>query len=102
MVLVAEPTPFGLHDLGLAVEAFRPRGVPLGVVVNRADLGDRSVQAFCAGAGLPVLAELPFRREIAAACARGVPFDAAGEELRGLIEDLAASVRGLVRREVAA
>ncbi len=71
VVLVTEPTPFGLHDLKLAVEAFRPLGMPLGVVVNRAGVGGTDIQGYCAGVGVPVWAEIPFSRAIAGAYARG-------------------------------
>jgi len=71
IVLVTEPTPFGLHDLKLAVEAFRPLGKPLGVVVNRAGIGDEKVQQFCREQNLGVWAELPYSRAVAEAYARG-------------------------------
>lgn len=70
VLLVTEPTPFGLHDLALAIDALRPLGLPMGVVVNRAD-DDRRVQDFCAGHGVPVLAELPNDRRVAETYARG-------------------------------
>ena len=71
IVLVSEPTPFGLYDLDLAHEAFAPLGKPMGVVVNRADIGTRDVYDFCRRAELPILAEIPFQRNIAEAYARG-------------------------------
>ena len=70
VVLVTEPTPFGLHDLALAVATLRPLGRPLGVVVNRAD-DDRRVQEYCQAENLPVLAELPDDRRVAETYARG-------------------------------
>lgn len=70
VVLVAEPTPFGLHDLSLAVKTLRLLGLPLGVVVNRAD-SDRRVQDFCLDQRLPLLAELPDDRLVAETYARG-------------------------------
>lgn len=70
VVLVTEPTPFGLHDLTLAVATLRPLGRPLGVVVNRAD-DDRRVQEYCQAENLPVLAELPDDRRVAEIYARG-------------------------------
>lgn len=70
VVLVTEPTPFGLHDLALAVATLRPLGRPLGVVVNRAD-DDRRVQDYCQAENLPVLAELPDDRRVAETYARG-------------------------------
>lgn len=71
VVLASEPTPFGLHDLTLAVEAFRPLGMPLGVIINRAGLGDDRINRFCQAEGLPVLAEIPFSRDLAGAYSRG-------------------------------
>ncbi len=93
IVLVTEPTPFGLHDLRLAVEAFAPLGRPMGVVVNRAGLGDSGVQDYCAGRGLPVWAEIPHSREVAQAYSRGEIAPLAVPELRAIFERLAGSVR---------
>lgn len=70
VLLVTEPTPFGLHDLSLAIETIRPMGLPLGVIVNRAD-DDPRVQDFCRAQGIPVLAELPDDRRVAETYARG-------------------------------
>lgn len=95
LLLVAEPTPFGLHDLGVAFRALGAGKVPIGVVVNRAGLGNDCIRTFCHGVGLPILAEIPFRRDIAEACARGVPIDLMGEDLRAMMESLVRSLRKL-------
>lgn len=71
IVLVTEPTPFGLHDLTIAVDAIEPLGIPLGVVLNRSDVGDRGVHDFCIQRGIPLLAEIPHDRQIAEGYARG-------------------------------
>ena len=63
-ILVAEPTPFGMHDLALAVEVVRKLGIAAGVVVNRSDSGDRSIFRFCDDHHLPVLLEIPFDRKL--------------------------------------
>ncbi|HPW56083.1 MAG TPA: ATP-binding protein [Thermoanaerobaculaceae bacterium] len=81
-VLVTEPTPFGLHDLELAVEAVRRLQVPFGVVINRAGAGDARVADFCAREGISVLLEIPQERRIAEAYARGLPVVTAAPELR--------------------
>jgi len=72
IVLVTEPTPFGFYDFTLAWEAFSPLGKPMAVVVNRAGLGDGRVYEFCAEHGLPVVAEIPYRRDIAEHYSRGL------------------------------
>lgn len=71
ILMVTEPTPFGLHDLKLAVEAVRMLGMPCGLVINRADIGDRKVFDYAESEKLPVLLTIPFERRIAEAYSRG-------------------------------
>lgn len=71
ILLVTEPTPFGLHDLKLAVEVVRSLQIPLGVVINRDGLGDDRVDRFCEDQGIPVLMRIPYSRQIAEGIARG-------------------------------
>ncbi len=71
VVLVTEPTPFGLNDLALAVETVRTLHLPFGVVINRAGSGDRRVHDYCAAEGLDILAEIPDDRRVAESYARG-------------------------------
>lgn len=70
-VLVTEPTPFGLHDLRLAVDMVREIEVPFGVVVNRVGIGDGRVHSFCERENIPLLLEIPDDRRIAEAYSRG-------------------------------
>lgn len=71
VLLVTEPTPFGLHDLKLAVDMIRELKVPYGVVINRVGIGDGRVHAFCHEQGIPVLLEIPDDRQIAESYSRG-------------------------------
>jgi MinD superfamily P-loop ATPase len=71
VILVTEPTPFGLHDLKLAVGMIREIGLRFGVVINRADVGDDGVLRFCEDEGIRVLAEIPNDRRVAEAYSRG-------------------------------
>lgn len=71
VVLVAEPTPFGLHDLALAVPVVRELGIDCSVVVNRVGQGDDRVHAYCREQALPVLLDIPDDRGIAEAYSRG-------------------------------
>jgi MinD superfamily P-loop ATPase len=71
VLLVTEPTVFGLHDLTLAVEVIRKIGVPFGVALNRAGSGDYGVQRYCALADIPVLLQIPENRRIAEIYSRG-------------------------------
>jgi MinD superfamily P-loop ATPase len=71
IILVTEPTPFGLHDLKIAVEALSPLEIPFGVILNRSDIGDGEVRRFCDESKIPVLAEIPHSRRIAEGYATG-------------------------------
>jgi MinD superfamily P-loop ATPase len=71
VLMVTEPTPFGLHDLKLGVEAVRTLGIPCGLVINRADIGDNGVCEYAAKENIPVLLEIPFERKIAESYSTG-------------------------------
>jgi len=70
-ILVTESTPFGLHDLRLAVDVAARLGVPIGIVINRSDGKDQATLAFCTDHDLEVMMTIPFEREIAAIQSRG-------------------------------
>jgi len=71
VLLVTEPTPFGLYDLRLAVGAVKILGIPCGLIINRSDMGDDSVWEYAKETGIPILMEIPFERKIAEAYSRG-------------------------------
>jgi MinD superfamily P-loop ATPase len=71
-IMVTEPTPFGLHDLKLAVGAVRILGVPLGIIINRCDVGDERVVTYAREENIPILMEIPDDRKIAEAYSRGI------------------------------
>jgi len=93
VLLIAEATPFGRADLEIAVETVHTLGLPVAVVINRCDIGDRSVSEFCAARGLPVLAETPHQRAVAESYAEG--------DLDGVIETLAGALEALLDRLLA-
>jgi MinD superfamily P-loop ATPase len=72
VILVTEPTPFGLNDLKLAVEMLRSLNRRHGVVINRADSGDRRVHEYCRAESIAVLSELCDDRHVAEAYSRGL------------------------------
>jgi MinD superfamily P-loop ATPase len=71
VLLVTEPTPFGLHDLKLAVAMLRELGLPFGVVINRTGIGDGAALDYCATERIPVLLEVANDRAVAHAYSRG-------------------------------
>ena len=99
--MVTEPTPFGLHDLKLAVEAVRLLGIPCGLVVNRADIGDDKVFAYAREEGLPVLLTIPFERGIAEAYSRGETIIEALPQWRAKFLQLFADIEALIERGAA-
>lgn len=82
-LMVTEPTPFGLHDLSIAVEVAREvLGIPVGVVINRDGVGDDGVEAYCREHQVPILMRIPMDRRIAEAYSDGVPIVTALPEYR--------------------
>jgi MinD superfamily P-loop ATPase len=71
VLLVTEPTPFGLNDLKLAVEMVRALKLPLAVVINRADIGDDQTTRYCRQQRIDILTEIPDDRRVAEAYSRG-------------------------------
>lgn len=73
-LLVTEPTPFGLHDLKIAVEVLRKVAIPFGVVVNRAGIGDGKLYEYCSEENIRILLEIPYERKIAELYSKGISF----------------------------
>lgn len=89
VLLVTEPTPFGLHDLTLAVELVRELGLPFGAVVNREGIGDDRVERYCADEGIEILLRVPDDRRIAETYSVGRTILDALPEYRVVFESLA-------------
>jgi len=93
VILVTEPTPFGLHDLRLAVETVREIGIPCGVVVNRSDGSDGLISEYCSAEGITILLRVPNDRRVAEAYSRGdgllTSLPGLRQELKGLLVRIA-------------
>jgi MinD superfamily P-loop ATPase len=99
VLMVTEPTPFGLHDLRLAVEVARDElELPVGVVVNRDGVGDRGVDDYCAAESIPVLMRIPLDRRIAEAYSDGGVLVETLPEYRGQFQNLYAIIERLVEK----
>jgi len=96
-LLVTEPTPFGLHDLKLAVEMVRKLTIPCGVVINCADIGDEEVARYCENEGIPILMTVPWDRRIAEAYSRGIPLIDVLPEFQNSFSQLSAAIERLGR-----
>jgi len=88
VLLVTEPTPFGLNDLKLAVQMTQELGLPFGIVINRSDIGDQRVREYAANEGVSVLLEIPEDRRIAEAYSRGEMALSLGEKYRKMFARL--------------
>ncbi len=73
ILLVAEPTPFGLHDLKQMTGILHEMAIPAGVIINRDGIGNKAIDDFCKAEDLPVLLRIPFDRGIAEGTAKGQP-----------------------------
>ncbi len=74
VILVTEPTPFGLNDLKLMVNLVRELNIPFGVVINKSNLGDRKVYEYLHEEQIAILGEIPFNRSYAVQYAKGEIF----------------------------
>jgi MinD superfamily P-loop ATPase len=96
VLLVTEPTPFGLHDLKLAVGAVNILDIPCGLVINRSDLGDEKVKEYADHENLPILMEIPFDRQIAETYSRGELIVEAMPEWKEKFLELNEKIKALV------
>jgi MinD superfamily P-loop ATPase len=87
-VLVTEPTPFGLHDLVLAVKTLRILNIRFGVVIKRADIGDDKTEEYCRKEDITILSRIPMRREIAVAYSQGIPMIRCDGKYKELFHEL--------------
>ncbi len=94
IVLVTEPTPFGLNDLKLAVDMIRALKIPFGVIVNRCDVGDQNTHVYCDINDIEIMAEIPDDREIAEAYSRGEMACDAIPKYEALFTELLEDIQG--------
>jgi MinD superfamily P-loop ATPase len=97
VVMVTEPTPFGLHDLEIATEVVKQLGIPLGIVVNFAGIGDRGVYEFCEKMNIPIIMEIPYDRHIAELYSRGIPFTEEMPEWKPKFKQLLARIEEAIK-----
>jgi len=98
VLMVTEPTPFGLHDLKLALGAVKALEIPCGLVINRSDMGDEKVKEYAGKESIPVLMEIPFDRRIAEAYSRGELLVESMPEWREKFFELYQKIEAMVKR----
>lgn len=92
VILVTEPTPFGLHDLKITVELLLELKIPFGVVVNKAGLGNSDVYKFLYENQIELLAEIPFSLEFAQRYSAGQLLKEMPRELEKIYRNIIESV----------
>jgi MinD superfamily P-loop ATPase len=100
VLMVTEPTPFGLHDLKLAVEAVKILGIPCGLIINRADMGTDATASYARQENIPILMQIPFERRIAEAYARGQLIVEAFPEWKAKFGALPGAIESIIAGEV--
>ena len=96
-LLVTEPTPFGLNDLTLAVETVQKLGIPYGVILNRAGVGDGKTEEYCLKKNVPILMTIPLDTKIAELYSRGKPLVEGMPEFRNSFLSLFDSIGEMVK-----
>jgi len=98
VLLVTEPTPFGLNDLKLAVSMVKELKLPFAVVINQSDLGDDQVHQYCDRENIQIILEIPNDRRIAEAYSVGKMIvdvlPEYKEEFTGLYESISKGLEG--------
>jgi len=96
VILVTEPTPFGLHDMRIMVELLTELKKPFGVVVNKAGLGSQDVYSFMQENNMELLGEIPFSKEFAGKYSSGKLIDEFPEKwaviYQEMVDKLAAKI----------
>ena len=95
VILISEPTPFGLFDLTLAVETVRQLGLPFSVVINRDGIGNNDIYKYLEDEGIPLLAKIPNQRRIAEMYSRGEIIYQQVPEVDKALEQILSKIRSL-------
>jgi len=95
VVLITEPTPFGLNDLTLAVETMKVLGKKIGVIINRHGIGNNSVEEYCAKEQIPIIAKIKNDKAVAECYAQGELIYPKIEHFKESIEEIARFLEGL-------
>ena len=99
VILVTEPTPFGLNDLKLAVGMVRELNLPFGVIINRSDIGDDRTEMYCMEENIEILQKIPFNRRLAEAYSRGEMMSEVDLDYDKKLEQLFEQIKGRISHD---
>ena len=97
VLLVTEPTLFGLNDLELTVSLVRELKLPFGIVINKAEEGNNLIEQYASEEKIPVLGRIPFERSIAEYYSNGVPVIYALEKGKAIFADIYKQIKEIVQ-----
>jgi MinD superfamily P-loop ATPase len=95
VLLVTEPTPFGLNDLRLAAELSLQLRIPTGIIINRSDGKDKIIEDFSQTSRIPILGRIPFERKYAESYSKGKLLAEDYPEVRTIMQDLCEKIMDL-------
>jgi MinD superfamily P-loop ATPase len=95
VILITEPTPFGLNDLTLAVETMKVLEKKIGVIINRHGIGNNSVEEYCAKEHIPIITKIKNDKAVAQCYAKGELIYPNIEHFKKSIEEIARFLEGL-------
>ena len=96
-ILVTDPTPFGLHDLKLAIEVVKVLEIPCGVIINRSGNYDEATESYCQEQKIPVLMKIPLDLEIAKLYSIGTPLVKGMPEWKGPFKAILEKIQRVVK-----
>ena len=97
IILVGEPTPFGLSDMKIVVETLRVMDKQFGVIINKYGLGNDDLEQYCKEEHIPVLMKIPFDLEIARKYSIGKPLIEALPKYRDEFQTLHVEIREMIK-----
>jgi len=95
VLLVTEPTPFGLNDLKMAAALAIEMGIPTGIIVNRSRSEKDIISDFSNESGIPLIGRIPFKRAYASTCSEGKVLLSEHDELRPNFETIVEGLQNL-------
>jgi len=99
VLLVTEPTPFGLFDLKIVHRVVEILGIPCALVINRADVGDSGVKEYAKEKEIPILLEIPFDRRILELYSEGTALVSAVDSWKERFEELFGKIKKISQGE---
>ncbi|WP_018248710.1 ATP-binding protein [Orenia marismortui] len=97
-ILVTEPTPFGLHDLKMAVEVVKELAKPYGIIINRSEEeADKLIEEYAIDENSDILLKIPFKREIAELYSEGISFVEEMPEWKEKFKEVFAQIEQVIK-----